>query len=409
MALENKAYKATIKCTMLVQGTNDEPLEIEEYINAIRVDKQFFEASFPVYSFDMNVTGDIFKTIQDNDTFFNLKVSIRNVIYDEEEEERTLIDNILIPYEKPLDLINYDNPEDELGQEETENTSIPRYPLTIHLLSKNDYDKNKSIVNEVMSNIRPKEALLYIIGKAFNDSTKELFVEPVDNNERYKNIIIPPMNLVPAVNYIQKTYGVYDTGIKLFIDGGNMYLLRKNGQLRINDVLKRNISIIFTSENGLSTDHNGVAGIKIEQDSSNIEIVTISEPIISNIGDTNSQLAGQNIIFGKYSELFDIDRVVVQNDESDDSLKTKYYWNSFNNPIFEREFINEINQTSTVVSFIWNEIDPYYFNIMNNYFIDTNNEDLNGLYRIQHLNYSLVSPNTDNDFDIVGKSTFTKV
>jgi hypothetical protein len=410
MAFENKSYKAKVECNMLVQNSQDDPLNIVEYINTIRVDKQYFDASFPVYSFEMTVTAEVYEIIQSNDVYFNINVVLTDVLDDTDEEVKLLIDELLLPFEKPSTPVNFDDPNGTLDESETQGTTITQYPVVIHMLSKKDYDKNRFLINEVLSDVRPKEALLHIIGKASQDSSKELYVEPVDNGRRYRNILVPPMNLISAVNHIHNTYGVYENGIKLFIDGGNMYLLRRNGLLQLEDTSIQNINIIFSSENQLSSEYNGRTGLWIDDETGVTEIVTTSDPAITDTSDTNRHIAGQNIVFGKYSELFDVNRTTIKTvDDNETNLKTKYYWNNFDSPVFEQEFVNEVTETSVVLSFLWNEIDPDYFNIINRYSIETNNTFVNGLYRIQNLNYSLVSNNTGEDFDILGKSVFTKV
>ena len=173
MAVINKAHKANVTCTMLIEGDTGDPIDIQAFINSIRIDKQYFDASFPVYSLDMKIPGDLLVKMQSSSILFNLKVVIRDVISDDELEERTLINEVLIPFDLPNDPMNFSDPNEVLEEEDTEVTTIPRYEYVIHLLSEIDYEKNKLLINEIYQNTRPKEALLNLIDSVINDSTKE--------------------------------------------------------------------------------------------------------------------------------------------------------------------------------------------------------------------------------------------
>lgn len=198
-------------------------------------------------------------------------------------------------------------------------------------LELSDTDSNKSnlsnidsptrVINISFFNIVPQNAIKLIYNVVFASGTtmwdvlnfvcsetnlNYIIDKPVNENDQ-SEVIIPPLNLVQTLNYLQETYGLYENGIQPFIDFDNiLYVLDKYGSSH--DILENDkpITHIYIYD----ADHSGEATSinRFEQsfstNSSNKEPCYIGTPMTTNNDDEilKGELIGNDYVFSSLGQ-----------------------------------------------------------------------------------------------------------
>lgn len=143
-----------------------------------------------------------------------------------------------------------------------------------------DTDSNKSnlsnidsptrVINITFFNIVPQNAMKNLYNVVFSSGTTMWNVlnfvcaetdlsyiadKPVNENDQ-SEVIIPPLNLIQTLNYLQENYGLYENGIQPFVDFDNvLYVLDKYGPSHDMKDGDKPITHIYVYD----TDHSGEA------------------------------------------------------------------------------------------------------------------------------------------------------
>ena len=121
-------------------------------------------------------------------------------------------------------------------KDEVRNTSKTEYGsdvinLTCTLFELDDRRINKIIINDHIVSATVADGLATIITLVTNNDKKQMkigqIVDPPDNEIRYKEIWLLPLNLAGSLRALQRIYGVYKHGMILFLDNGLLYILKK--------------------------------------------------------------------------------------------------------------------------------------------------------------------------------------
>lgn len=131
---------------------------------------------------------------------------------------------------------------------------------------------------------------------------KYIIDKPANQNEQ-PEIVIPPLSLIPAINYIQEMFGVYENGIQPFIDLDNIiYILdkfniehdRQDGDTCLTHIY--NIDIEKTGPNSITRSLND-----------NKEAMYIGVPLIERASDEvlKGELIGNNYVFSSFQQSID--------------------------------------------------------------------------------------------------------
>jgi hypothetical protein len=126
--------------------------------------------------------------------------------------------------------------------------------------------------------------------------------DPMNMNET-PEVIIPPMTFVPAINYIQEMYGVYENGIQIFMDYDNiLYILdkyadehdRKEGDSAVTHIYSADIdkSEAMTTTRSLNDSK---------------EAMYVGTPKIDILDDEimEGELKGDNFVFSSFNQSID--------------------------------------------------------------------------------------------------------
>ena len=103
-------------------------------------------------------------------------------------------------------------------------------------------ETGETTVNMLLLNVTAQNALKKMYNQIIEESTvgtviqwmtcelaiKGAIIDTPDNTSTNKDIIIPPMSYIQAMNFIQANYGIYENGLMIFYDiNGILYVLDK--------------------------------------------------------------------------------------------------------------------------------------------------------------------------------------
>lgn len=380
----NKVEKFLIEVT-LIDHTNDNVIDISEHINAIHVKKDYVNNSFPLFVFDIMTTEQIRNIMRDNEISVNLKVDKYSDINTEleiDDDEFPVIQDRIINttirvYDKPYASSNIYREEDSKDSPVEVIKAVP-YQLTgipSELIVKND-----KVLNDVYEDVQVIDVIVNLVSQI---EKNEIFLDSSDNKERYKSLMIPPLNIIPAIHYIQNMYGLYASPLGIFFDLNKTYIYKMLNEKR--DKSTRLVEIITTPLTDINEDSKFTTPL-IDSDE-NIRLHYKNTPGFVSNSDIRNDDIGRTTVFNSYDYDFDVIQRIYNNEEVD-SNKTRYYWNPNQDKLFEDKFINEISQVNEISEITISNIDPSYFNINSRYIFDTQTSYANGEYNLLENSFS---------------------
>jgi hypothetical protein len=208
--------------------------------------------------------------------------------------EDLIYEDEIIEYSKTFS--NIKQVTDEEGDIEN---SIETIPYSISGLSKGITEVNSSILN---GNYRDSNSL-NALRAAIQDLNTEVNIITNGDNliTEYKQIIIPAMNLVPAIKHLIKYYPIYNTMTGIFFnDKNNLHLFtdtEKSLKTRID------VDIIDNSQEIQYDPADFVLQIEAENYYS---YKTLNTPVFSTTKKPNDNLLGIDKIIYTYDDIFNI-------------------------------------------------------------------------------------------------------
>jgi hypothetical protein len=388
----NKLEKFLIEATLL-DRTNDTTIDISSFIRSVNIKKEFISNSFPLFVIDIMTTQQIRDIMRDNDISINLKIdkysdSDSELSEDSNEipiiEERIVDTNIRI-YNKPyMSSSNYKEEDDENSDGMSDVMRVFPYQLSgipDELVAKND-----KIVNEVYDNAKINDVLVHLISQVEDN---EIYIDNSDNSERFRSLLIPPLNIIPALRYLQNIYGVYNSSLGIFFDLNKTYVYKIFNKDRQNT---NTVEIITIPANDISDDNKLLTPMVDENN--NIRIHLKNTPDFTSFTKINNDVIGKKTVFNSYDYNFDVIKRIIDNAEVEGN-KTRYYWNTQQDKLFEDMFINENKEISESINISLSNIDPNYFNIDTLYKLSTQTEYANGDYSLIEKSFSIYT----NDYE----------
>lgn len=101
---------------------------------------------------------------------------------------------------------------------------IPSINVSLTLFSMNHLKINKYMFNSNYLNCR----LIDIVSLLNNINQAKILIERPINQKKYEQVLIPPMNVIEMINYIQENYSLYRNGVQLFFDFDTYYVINNN-------------------------------------------------------------------------------------------------------------------------------------------------------------------------------------
>ena len=90
----------------------------------------------------------------------------------------------------------------------------------------------KAVVNKVFKNVTIADVVTYIMGVA---GVKKLYFAQPNNNKRYKELLIPPLSILRAYEFIDMYYGIYKFGSLIWFGFNKTYITPYSSECKVWD------------------------------------------------------------------------------------------------------------------------------------------------------------------------------
>jgi hypothetical protein len=258
------------------------------------------------------------------------------------------------------------------------------------------------------------QAILYCY-KNYLDNN-ELFMHEVDNQEELEQVILPYKNLPKTIEYLQDTYGIYETGVRIFFDYTRCYLLSNN--LINHNILKDDNSIeydtVYINIYDVSNLDARLEGCCVD-DIQNIYVInTINNNTIEFADQLTKEISGEEIKVATFSsesydsieELENKSNVLEKNaidtvvNSQRDNAKKKCYYDTSSNPYTTSTMIAELSKLSLRVILVLENTDLSVLTPNKNYYLHfIDNDDLkkcDGNYQLNSYTVEFIGETKDN-------------
>jgi len=373
---KNKIEKFTVEATLLVLN-NGESRDISRSIRSIAVKKDYLENSFPLFIIGMMTTVELRDIMRDNEFKVALKVLRYSDINSEASEdstnitiEETVIDTTIKVYSKPYTSTS-SKVENDDDSSDTQKTTVQLVPVEVLGIPEELVNKNNNVVNEIYQEAKIEDILINILSSVDN---KPIFLDVPDNTEKEGSLIIPPLNVIPAIKYLQDIYGIYNSPIMIFFDLHKTFITKLHNGGRI---YKNNFELNIIAPDSINND-NVMLTPQIDENN-NIRLYQRIDPMFSSEKQINMNFMGETTIFNSYDYNFDVINRTYNNDTT--TGKVRYFWNTYQNKMFEESFLKEL-KFSDITNITLNNIDPNYFNLDTFITIETPSSYIKGQYAL---------------------------
>lgn len=394
-------YNAEINMTLMEMG-NSSVTDISKYITSIRLIKDYNRYLFPFFEVNLKLPTNIYLNIANNDSnYYNLNIRLINTT-DENQVYETYLNTVLKPYDNDKAVDLYVTPDANIDDDATESDVIPKHDYQMIMIDNKRANAFNKIINRCYSNTNLYNIVLNIFDRELTNYG-DIIVEPFDNTKKYETILIPPLSLKNTIDFLDETYGIYNTGSMLYFDTDSVYLIRRNGDINISENISQliNINIVKRDEGG---EDPRMQGMFYYSDDDLYEYITTSTPIIINRANTALKSLGEKIIVSEYDDDFNKVKRVINIADNEDGQKVKYYWNSYGEDIAINKMISRAKEISDVTRIVFSGVHPQRLNPINRFAIKINNQY--DEYRIMSTITTFIKQG--DIFEIVNSGDFIK-
>ena len=305
------------------------------FVSEIILEHDYENLYTPMFSLSVSLSQEEYKQIVADKENVKFIVKIDKVYYNDEKTKlrtETFINDTFCSHimdETPLmeqDLIDitknvYKSSPDEKTPMDLEKTRDFWLFKDEHIKAGNT-DVNMVIKSGTVNDILAQ--LLYQAG------LKKVLMTPANNKKKIKNMMIPLMSTVKAIDYLQQIKGIYNKGVLFFMDFKHTYLIDKNAYCTAwvpNEYKITNI-YIFSQK----SQFNSIIGQYNDKDSKEANIFTNSESIdITNKSLINNAIYGNRMLLinPKSDKISSIEPELIQRGSSNTVVNIQKHTNSY--------------------------------------------------------------------------------
>lgn len=375
----------------LLDSNGDQSMDLSGYVTSVNVKKDFIANCLPLYVLNLRIEKSLRDTIRDLKSDISLGVysyAIDPTVSNDETSptsnamEDTIVETILTPYDKALttNVQSQDSDDDADSTESSSKTQNIKVDYELDCIPKDLLAINNSVINEVYENASMNDIAVSILSGVL-PSGNRLVMQPSDNIDREESLIIPPMNVVPAMRFLQNQYGFYNNSMSVFFDTGKTYLF---DPMANSDTVHTRMFEIITKKASEVTDENLFSNIQVDKDTENTRIYRKNDPAVGTVTDVFMDSVGQTSIISSYDD--DLNGIRREYDNNTDNGKVRYIWNNLQKDIFEKSLIHNSTK-ATRISLA--SINPNYFTPDTSVLITASLDSISGYYTISEESYSI--------------------
>lgn len=377
----------------LVDYTRNNVVNINDYFVGLRITYNYKKHVFPVVEIQLSLDGYLYNTIKKND--IKLKLSIVKKILDSNDFLTNTIKKENFLLNELFTII--DKTKLEYISENIDDIDIPTLDVKLTLFSDKHLKINKMMFNGNYLNCRTVD----IISLINNVNQSNILIERPDNQRKYEQIIVPPMNCFSMIDYLQKYYTVYRNGIRTFFDFNDYYIISEkiSNKTPINKNDYRNVQFNIMDDDEDKKFMPYDCGYKSET-SDYYYIKTNDENInIINNNDVKEEIFGtKNIVLTRDSNL-DIVREDINLEGNID--KTKLFYNNLESLYLENSF-EKIYKRRALFKFTHLDIDTFKCNKL--FLCKIDSKDYR--FKIESSNITFIKDKNTGDCSMQGVCVF---
>lgn len=255
--------------------------------------------------------------------------SIFNVIDDIATED------ILNDIKKSKDKKNYSKKKSE--KDEKTLTPDSFNVIEYYLFNKEQLTGIKANVNAVLTNSNVADAVAYMLQNA---NFKKVLMKSPDNTNIYKELLIPPMNVLKGLQYVDTYYGIFKKGTVMYFGLKYNYIIPFSGDCEVNRKNEKKITNFIVPKiiSSLNEWDKHLGSLYKKGDKTNHYILCDPEQLeIYDLKDSNKFISAEEItLIDNYAE--------VANQAGKDI--SQFYVNNTENPLLPTMFSNLMKSSS---------------------------------------------------------------
>jgi len=421
--LNQYKYEISFGC---IFNSDNSYLELKDAIVRLTIHSLYEEYVYPVIQAELIMNRPDMLNIQRNFEEIKFKINIKRCKATEEDKpsvsmsERFVNNKILLPIDMDMNVV------DQVRNKETAVDND--YKITLDMMPQELLEVNKSLIGAILNNVTMEDVIYYCYGRVA--SSKKLLFNKPDNVKVYKQVILPSLNLTNTIEYLQKVYGIYSSGIRIYFDFNKYYLLSKdvyNKEVVGVSGEHRNVYVYLNDKRDKSMNKNGSANDK-PNNRYVIELPTVGNNEVKDV--SSREIKGESIKF------LSNNCGTPENRSGDGSWKAgltseskgginsnvgnkkqRLYYNNYSNPYNEEEFITDTARNIHELVLPVSGLDLDVITPNKNYYIEYTNKDyklFTGSYHLTNIIYSYsLESNTNNNevklFNMNGMCAFSKL
>lgn len=400
MSLIPVSHKFLVEAS-LYNLSDDSAINVSDYITNIMVRKKFFSDSFPLFVVDLRTTEVIRDKIRDNDCKLNVKImyfnseltgsTVEQTDSEEVSPEGIVLEANIRIYDKPFST-TVAKKDETVTDGETQSEAAPFVYYRVAGIPDEILTKNEGNVNNIFSDAEPVDALVYLLTSSGIENIK---LQESDNKMIYNNIIVPPVSLIPAINFLQETYSIYNNGLSIFLDTDMTYCYSplSDNRPESNRVEVSLLSVDATGETQSLQKPN------FDSSNNNVKVSLKAVPEFSTGGKLSLHSIGSETVFYSYDDFFNV--VERQTSTEESFKKIRYLWNDSGRQDQENDIVTAANSSEHMkLSFL--DLNPSVFNPLTEYNIVSSEYPIvNGKYISNEVAFSI----STTDFKIYSGAT----
>ena len=210
---------------------DDEEID-PHHFESLLIRKNYYEYRYPIYILNISLPKEklykILKNVEISNPVVGVKLSIRCLdLENPEDQGREYLKNEFIgivdeSYFNYIPETQWENIREGASEYEYDEGRI-----RIALFKKVDINAFKhGYINNVFKDFDMATLIAYSF-KETTDGSLDLYLSPPDNERVYKQDLFVPMGFLQFMNYIDREFGIYDTGYNLFIDDNKAFIMNK--------------------------------------------------------------------------------------------------------------------------------------------------------------------------------------
>ena len=321
--------------------SNGTTLNASNFLKILRYDIDLTKYVFPLFSVLLDIPQQYIPLIQfDDDLTFVLKIlsnsSDTENPYDYETDFQVNLKKIK-QNDSPVNI-------NTLNVYENVSTEVVKQNLELKLIPEECLRMNKKLFSGVYQDCTINDMVIALTKKLEVDT----YFENSKNQRTFDQMILLPNNIFYNLKFINDFYGIYESGLCMFYGFNRLYIQSKSNFLYTNGLNKANINFSGNDPEISTESYLSTSMTKVKDD--NVFIIPSNYVSVLNSKYYLKEALGDNIFY--MSDETTKENPFLRNIKTENSSKTKTYYNNYNNTLAEKEIENKLNNNNISVELI---------------------------------------------------------